>query len=264
MSVLDQASSAARRVILDIVIANRILANEGVLDAYGHVSARNPDDPARFYLSRSLAPELVTVDDIVEYHLDGRAVSDERAPYLERFIHGSLYASRPDFQSVVHGHAESVLPFTISGVPLYAVVHDAGGIGPRVPVWDIRDRFGDATNLLVVSEAMGDDLARRLGEDRVVLMRGHGFAAGAGAVSTVVRNSVFLARNAHVLAVAMGLGGSIVPLSEGEVAAREALDPESSAMRRSWNYWANRAGCADLLDDDGSRSAALASSRYEA
>jgi HCOMODA/2-hydroxy-3-carboxy-muconic semialdehyde decarboxylase len=143
------------RAARDVVIANRILANEGVVDAYGHVSVRHPGDPTRFLLSRSLAPALVERSDVIEFDLEGKAVGgDARPPYLERFIHGAIYEARPEVQAVVHAHAEAVLPFTISTTPLRPVVHMASFIGARIPVWDIRDSFGD-TNLLVVNMAQG-------------------------------------------------------------------------------------------------------------
>src|SRR4029453_2180301 len=127
----------------EVVIATRILANERVVDAYGHVSVRHPLDPTRYLLSRSRAPELVERGDGIEFDLEGGAGGGARPPYLERFIHGAIYEARPDVQAVVHAHAEAVLPFTISTTPLRPVVHMASFVGPQLPVWDIRDRFGD-------------------------------------------------------------------------------------------------------------------------
>src|SRR3989449_2067842 len=159
--------------IRNLVVANRILANEGVVDAYGHVSVRHPLHPERYLLSRSRSPELVERGDVMEFMLDGTPVGgDTRPPYLERFIHGALYEARPEVQAVVHAHAEAVLPFTVSTTPLRPVVHMASFIGARIPGGDIRDSFGD-TNLLVGDMAQGRDLARGLGSERVVLMRGH-------------------------------------------------------------------------------------------
>ena len=162
----------------DLVIANRVLAHQGVVDAYGHVSIRHPEKPDHFLLSRSRSPELVTADDIMEFTLDGKVVGDDkRPPYLERFIHGCLYEARPDVGSVVHSHAEETLAFGITGVPMKPVIHVASSMGPEVPVWDIAEKFGDHTNLLVVNTDQGRDLAKRIGPGRVALMRGHGFAA---------------------------------------------------------------------------------------
>jgi HCOMODA/2-hydroxy-3-carboxy-muconic semialdehyde decarboxylase len=230
----------------EVVIANRILANERVVDAYGHVSVRHPLDPTRYLLSRSRAPELVERGDVIEYDLEGKAVSgDARPPYLERFIHGAIYEARPDVQAVVHAHADAVLPFTVSTVPLRPVVHMASFIGARLPVWDIRDRFGD-TNLLVVNMAQGRDLAGGLGAERVVLMRGHGFTAAARSLQEVIRMGVYLPLNARVLAEALRLG-EVKYLSRGEIEAHASMKPDDPSMYRAWEYWAVRAGCGDLL-----------------
>jgi ribulose-5-phosphate 4-epimerase/fuculose-1-phosphate aldolase len=234
------------KALRDVVIANRILAHEGVVDAYGHVSVRHPLDPTRYLLSRSRAPELVERGDIVEFDLEGKAVSgDTRAPYLERFIHGAIYEARPDVQAVVHAHAEAVLPFTISATPLRPVVHMASFIGARLPVWDIRDNFGD-TNLLVVNMAQGRDLARGLGGERVALMRGHGFVAAGRSLPEAVRIGVYMPVNARVLLDALRLG-EVKALSRGEIEAHASMKPDDPAMWRAWEYWAVRAGCGDLL-----------------
>jgi len=236
----------------DLVIANRILANEEVVDAYGHVSVRHPDRPDRFFLARSLAPEFITRDDIIEFTLDGKPVKDEkRAVYLERFIHGGIFEARPDVMAVVHAHAEDVLPFGIaSGTPLRPVIHSGSFIGSNVPVWDIADKFGD-TNLLVTNMPQGRDLAVRLGGSNVALMRGHGFVAAARSLIEVVRMSVYVPRNARVQMAAMRLG-AVKPLSRGEIEARNAgYKPHSPETWRAWEYWATRAGCAELLSKKG-------------
>lgn len=238
-----------QRLINDLVIANRILAHEQVCDAYGHVSIRNPKNPHTFFMARSLAPELVTVDDIVELDLEGNPVHDEsRHLYLERFIHGSILEARPDVMSVVHAHAEDILPFGIAdGTPLRPVIHSGSFIGAHVPVWDIADRFGD-TNLLVANVEQGRDLARTLGDNNVALMRGHGFAAAARSLIEVVRMSVFLPRNARALLRALHLGGEIKSLSQGEIDARnKGYKPYSPETWRAWEYWANKCGCGDML-----------------
>ncbi len=234
------------KALRDVVIANRILAHEGVVDAYGHVSVRHPLDPTRYLLSRSRAPELVERGDIVEFDLEGKSVGgDTRAPYLERFIHGAIYEARPDVQAVVHAHAEAVLPFTISATPLRPVVHMASFIGARIPVWDIRDNFGD-TNLLVVNTAQGRDLARGLGGARVALMRGHGFVAAGRSLPEAVRIGVYMPVNARVLLDALRLG-EVKALSRGEIEAHASMKPDDPAMWRAWEYWAVRADCGDLL-----------------
>ena len=233
----------------DLVIANRILANENVVDAYGHVSMRHPEDPKRFFLARSLAPELIEAGDIMEFDLEARALAgDARQPYLERFIHAAVYEARPEVMAVVHAHAEDVLPFGITAAPLKPVIHSGSFMGEQVPVWDIRDKFGD-TNLLVTSMPQGRDLALRLGANNVSLMRGHGFVAAARSLIEVVRMSVYVPRNARVQMAALQLG-PVKPLSPGEIAARNAgYKPHSPETWRAWEYWATRAGCAELLSE---------------
>src|SRR4051812_3937040 len=174
----------------DLVIANRILANEDIVDAYGHISVRHPRDPSRFFLARSLSPELVQKRDIMEFDLEGNVVGkDSRQPYLERFIHAAIYEARPEVMSVVHAHAEDTLPFGVTSMPLKPVIHSGAFIGHEVPVWDIAEKFGTNTNLLVTNAAQGRDLARALGSGNVALMRGHGFAAAARSIIEAVRIS---------------------------------------------------------------------------
>ena len=236
-------------LIKDLVIANRILAKEDVVDAYGHISVRNPDNPKHFFISRSLAPELIEHDDIVELDLSGQPVRDEkRSLYLERFIHAAIYEMRPDVNSVVHAHAEDILPFGIAkATPLKPVIHSGSFIGKDVPVWDIAEKFGD-TNVLVTNMDQGRDLAKCLGGNGVALMRGHGFASAARSIIEVVRMSVYLPRNARALMRAKMLGGEIKYLSQGEIDARNAgYSPYSTETWRAWEYWANKAQCGHML-----------------
>ncbi len=233
----------------DLIIANRILAHEDVLDAYGHVSVRHPTDPGRFFLSRSLAPELVTAGDIVEFTLDGKPVNDDRPPYLERFIHAAMYESKPEATVVIHAHSEATIPFGITSTPLRAVAGWASGVGTRAPVWDIADKFGDETDMMVTDMDKGRDLARTLGGDNVVLMRGHGFTSAGASIVKATYLAVHLPRNARVLLDALKLGGEVKAMSRGEVEAHGRLDGDSPAYRRGWNYWAAKAGCGDLLVD---------------
>ncbi|MFN0305725.1 MAG: class II aldolase/adducin family protein [Burkholderiales bacterium] len=240
MTQLDQA-------IRELVIANRILANEGVVDAYGHVSIRHPAHRDRYLLSRSRSPELVTQDDIMTFSLDSKvAGEDKRPPYLERFIHGAIYAARPEINAVVHSHAKEVLPFTITSTRLRPVVHSGSCIGAHIPVWDIADKFGE-TDMLVRDNEQGGDLARCMGGAWVALMRGHGFAAAGRSLFEVVRIGVYMPYNARVYLDAMRMG-EVKFLSDGEITKRANWDPASPEMRRAWEYWARRAGCADLLE----------------
>src|SRR5437870_12730028 len=203
-------------LIQDLVIANRMLAKEDVVDAYGHVSVRHPEKPNHFFIARSGAPGLVGPEDIVELGLAGQPVGDDtRQLYLERFIHAAIFEARPDVMAVVHAHAEDTLPFGIaSAARLRPVIHAGSFIGPEVPVWDIADRFGD-TNVLVTNIEQGRDLAKCLGANSVALMRGHGFASAARSLIEVVRMSVYLPRNARALLRAKHLGGPIKYLSQG-------------------------------------------------
>jgi ribulose-5-phosphate 4-epimerase/fuculose-1-phosphate aldolase len=237
------------KAIRNLVIGNRILAHEGVVDAYGHVSLRHPERPDRFLLSRSRSPELVEPEDIMEFTLDGEPVGgDKRPPYLERFIHGAIYEARPDVVSVVHSHAESVLPFSVSETPLVPIIHSASELGAEVPVWDIADRFGE-TNLLVTNTAQGRDHAKRLGPWRVALMRGHGFVAAAQTLLQTVRAAVTMPKNARVYTEAMRMG-KVKPLSKREIEIRLAdLAAETPATLRAWEYWAQRCGCGHLIGD---------------
>src|SRR5438034_3372497 len=231
--------SSLDSLIQDLVIANRILAKEEVVDAYGHVSVRHPDDPKRFLIARSLAPDLVGPEDIVELDLDGQPLRDDgRALYLERFIHAAIFQARPDVMAVVHAHAEDILAFGIAdATELRPVIHSGSFIGSAVPVWDIADNFGD-TNLLVTNLEQGRDLARCLGGNNVALMRGHGFASAARSLIEVVRMSVYVPRNARALLAATGLG-PVTALSPGEIAARAAgYQPQSPETWRAGEYGA--------------------------
>jgi HCOMODA/2-hydroxy-3-carboxy-muconic semialdehyde decarboxylase len=239
------SADSVRGIIDDLVDANHILAYENVVDAYGHVSARHPNDPSRFFLSCSRSPELVQAADIMEFGLDGETVApDSRSPYLERYIHGAIYEARPDVHAVVHSHAEDVLPFTISkAVTLRPVIHSATGMGSHAPLWDIRDAFG-ATDLLVTSVPHGRDLATRLGPNHVVLMRGHGFAAGGASLFEVVQTAIYLPKNARVLMNALRLG-DVIDISEDELRVRVSRPPMyPGKVPRAWEYWKARVAAA--------------------
>lgn len=224
----------------DIVVANRILAQEGVVDAFGHVSVRHPDNSGRYLVARSRSPELVTMDDIMEFTLEGDIVGDDgRKPYAERHIHGGIYERRPDVQSVVHNHAHAIIPFSITKTPLRPVMHVTGVIGENVPVWDIEDNFG-GTSLLVTNMDQARDLAKTLGDERVVLMRGHGCAIAGSGIKEAVLTAIYTQVNAELQLQAMPLG-DVKYLSAEEI----ELTPETLigplAMERAWEYFARRA-----------------------
>lgn len=236
-----------QRTINDLVIANRILAYHGVFDEYGHISVRHPGDPDRFLLARSCAAAYVEPGDILEFKLDGSPVSeDNRQLCAERFLHGAIYAARRDVNSVLCAGSEDVLPFSITATPLCAIIGTVGDMGTYVPVWDIAESFGEDTDLQVSSIERARDLAQRLGDYRVVLRRGVGFVTAGRTLNDTVKTSVYIPKNARSLAQSLEFG-PIRPISQGEVDARLAIDPESNAMRRGWEYWARQAGCERWL-----------------
>ena len=162
-----------------------------------------------------------------------------RALYSERVIHSAIFRARPDIHAVVHGHAEETVPFSVTDVPLRPVLHVAGIIGRNIPVWDMRQRFGD-TDLLVTESEQADDLARTLGDGRVVLMRGHGFTVAAESLELAVRTAVYLKINARILLQALQLGGRVTPLTDGEIDAVNARMGSPRATRRVWDNWQRR------------------------
>jgi ribulose-5-phosphate 4-epimerase/fuculose-1-phosphate aldolase len=223
-------------------LANHILAAEGGLDAWGHVSLRHPEHPDRFLLSCSRSPELVTEDDIVEHGLNGEAILPQTRPlYYERFIHGAMYEMYPKVQSVIHSHADEVIPFTITGEPLRAVMASAKPIGATIPVWDIEDRFGDDTDMLVSDVERGREMAKSLDGNAVVLLRGHGFVATGETLLEALLAAIYLPRNAHILMNALRLG-QVKPLSANEVRSFKRLATSASGPQRAWEYWSLRLG----------------------
>jgi ribulose-5-phosphate 4-epimerase/fuculose-1-phosphate aldolase len=225
--------------VADLVAANRILADQQVLDAYGHVSVRDARDAGRYLLSRSRAPEIVEASDIVEYDLDSNALKgDGRAPYLERFIHGEIYRARPDVMAVVHSHAASVLPYACSTVKLRPLFHMAGFLGDGPEVFDIAKLFGP-TDLLVKNRDQGAALARTLGGHSVALMRGHGFVAVAGTLPIAVYRAIYTMVNAGLQERAIGLGGSVTYLDPAE--AELAQVNIEATIARPWELWKSKA-----------------------
>lgn len=224
-----------------VMVANRILAHEGVVDAFGHVSLRHPENPERYLMSRSRSPELVTLDDIMEFMLDGEPIDPRgRAMYAERFIHGAIYERRPEVMSVVHNHSHAIIPFGVTGTALRPVFHVGAMIGADIPVWDIRDKFGD-TNLLVVNMEQGRDLAVTMGENHVALMRGHGCAVSGRTVQEAVMTSIYLQVNANLQMAAMALG-DVTYLSQGEIRQCLELFAGELSVTRAWEYFRVRAG----------------------
>jgi ribulose-5-phosphate 4-epimerase/fuculose-1-phosphate aldolase len=222
----------------DMVIGSRILADFGVLDGFGHVSARHPTNPNRFLMSRSLAPALVTADDIMEFDLDGNALDARgRSLFLERFIHAEIYRARPDVMSVVHTHSPGVIPFSVSKVPMRAMYHNPSFLAVGVPVWDIRTDFGE-TNMLVGNSAIGKSLAQALGDKPVVLMRGHGDVAVGPSVRMAVFRAYYTDVNAKLQSQAIALGGEVNYLTQAE--GEKADKTNFAVIDRIWNLWKMR------------------------
>lgn len=233
-------------ILHDLVVANRILAHEGVVDGFGHVSIRHPDRPECFLLARARSPELVEREDLLEFGPDGEPVKDNGpSPYLERFIHAAIFEARPDVQSVVHNHADELIPFGITDTPLRPVSQTTARIGGDIPVWDISEKFG-ATNFLVKNMEQGRDLAAKLGGNRMVLMRSHGVSVAAQSLALSVTCSIYAQRNARMQTQAMAMG-TVRYLTDEEIDRSVELSANRSAGGdRTWEYYSRRAG-ADKL-----------------
>ncbi|HUQ27532.1 MAG TPA: class II aldolase/adducin family protein [Usitatibacter sp.] len=225
---------------LDLVIASRTLADHGVIDAYGHASARSDANPQRYFMSRNVAPELVTEDDIVEYDLESNPLDANGRPvYTERFIHGEIYKARPDVMAIVHNHSHAVVPFSCTGVALRPMFHMSAFVGMGVPGWDIRDAK-QGSDLLVRDAYLGAHLARALGKHPAVLMRGHGSTVVAENIPRAVGRSIYLDINARMQQNAIALAGGerpIVFMDEAEVAANVSWQN----YERAWDLWKKRA-----------------------
>ncbi|HEY6863992.1 MAG TPA: class II aldolase/adducin family protein, partial [Burkholderiales bacterium] len=223
--------------IADLAAASRILAAQGVVDGFGHVSMRHPQAPNRYLMARSLAPALVTPADIVEYDLDSNAVNAEGRPsFLERFIHGEIYKARPDIMAVVHSHSPSVIPFGLVGVPMRAMFHNAGFIAEGVPVFDIREKFG-VTDMLVGNGDKGVALAQVMGRKDIVLMRAHGSVACGATLQSAVFRAVYTEVNARIQhwTSALAGGGPIAAVEPEEGKLCDVVN--RTAGLRAWDLW---------------------------
>jgi len=229
---------ASPQVLEDLVAANRILAMEGVLDGYGHVSVRAEGRPGHFIMSRSMAPPLVTLEDLVEHGADSEPVGDSRKGYLERFIHGEMYRMRPDVMAVVHSHAESIVPFGVTTGGLRPVYHMASFLWSGVPVFDIR-KHRKESDLLVRDREMGEALAGTLGACTCVLMRGHGMTVVGDGIQEAVFRAIYTATNAKLQMQARGLEGPVEFLTEAE--GRLATATNRSTIERPWELWKRKA-----------------------
>jgi len=232
------ALPASPLVLEDLVAANRILAMEGVLDGYGHVSVRAEGKPGHFVMSRSLAPQLVSIADLMEHGADSEPVGDDRKGYLERYIHGEIYRTRPDVKAVVHSHADSVVPFGVTRGKLRPVYHMASFLWSGVPVFDMR-KFRVESDLLVRDRAMGAALADTLGPCPCVLMRGHGMTVVGESLPEVVFRAVYTALNAKLQMQALQLEGPVEFLSDAE--GRLATATNRPTIERPWELWKKKA-----------------------
>ena len=233
----NRADLAPADLVDDLVAANHILATEGIVDGYGHVSVRSPGRSDRFFLARSIAPESVVAGDILEYGLDGEAIAPQgKTSYKERFIHSEIYRARPDVKAVVHCHTPSLIPFGVTKVALRPMYHQSAFLAAGVPVFEIRDAAG-MTDMLIETAALGRALAVSLGDKPAVLMRGHGAVVVADTIPNVVGRSIYLDLNARIQTQAIALGGTITEVSPEEAKKYAASDNYS----RAWELWKKKA-----------------------
>jgi len=236
-STPESGGPVAPELIADLAAASRILAERGVVDAFGHVSMRHPDNPQRYLMSRSMAPALVTPEDIIEYDLDSVPCNaNGRGGFLERFIHGEIFKARSDIMSVVHSHSPSVIPFGLVECKMQAMFHNAAFLAAGVPIFDISDDFGN-TNMLVSDGDKGVALAGTLEDKNVAMMRAHGSVACGPTLQTAVFRAVYTEVNARVQhwTVALGGGGPIAALNEEEGLLADG--PNQTAGMRAWDLW---------------------------
>ena len=222
--------------IAELVLANHILAARGVVDAYGHVAMRHPVDPAKFLLTWAIAPALATAHDVLTFDFDGNACDnvDGRELYSERFIHAAVYQARSDVMGSVHSHSESIIPFTVTGVPLRPIYHMSAFLGAGAALYDTQTASGD-TDLLVKTPQLGADLARTLGDAPVVLMRGHGSVVVGRSVREAVYRAVYTEKNAQLQSEAMRMSERVTYLTPGETEKMNAyMNPD---VRRPWDLW---------------------------
>ena len=229
--------------IQDLIIANHIIADQGVVDGFGHISVRSFSNPSHFFLSRSKAPALITREDIMEFDENSEPVDAHgRKPYLERFIHGEIYRARPDVQSVVHSHSPAVIPFGATNVPLRPIMHMAGFLSQTTPVFEIRDFAGDDDGILVSNRMLGAALAKTLGDSPVVLMRGHGDAVVGPSIRIAVFRAIYTQVDAQIESEALKLGQPVF------LNAKEAANVDESNRQqvgRAWDIWAAHAAASD-------------------
>jgi HCOMODA/2-hydroxy-3-carboxy-muconic semialdehyde decarboxylase len=229
-------------LLAELVIANRVLARENIVDDFGHVSVRDPDDPSRFWLSRSRSPEVVERGDLIRFDLEANAEdAGHRRPYLETVLHARILAARPEVSCVVHHHARPVLPFTVTDRPLRPVFHMGSVIGAEVPVWESQAEFGD-TNMLIDTIPKADSLARALGGANCALLRRHGAVCVGQSIPEAVFVAIYMSENAALQWQAEASGLAVDYLTPGEIERTGAMLRSERPLRRAWEYRCARAG----------------------
>lgn len=238
VAVPASGGAVAREALEELAAASRILVDQAVFDAAGHVSMRHPTRADRFLMSRSLAPALVTADDLMEFTLDSEPCEPPgRQPFIERYLHGEIYRARPDVMAIAHGHSPSIVPFGLVSTPLVATYHNAAFLAYGVPVFDIRARFG-STDIVINSAARGAALADALGDKCVALLRAHGFVAVGPTLQAAVFRAIFTEVSARVQLQAAALGGPIAALDAEEGRKADAIN--LATVGRSWELWKRR------------------------
>ncbi|MBU3607403.1 class II aldolase/adducin family protein [Polynucleobacter nymphae] len=235
-----EQNPAVKLAVEELVIANHILYDQNAVDGYGHISVRNPANPNTFFLARSVAPSVVKVEDIMEFDMDGKALNgDTRVAYGERFIHSGILKNRPDINSVIHGHASPILSYGLTGVTLKPVYHMSAFLGEGAPIFEIRNfaKPNPDTDMFISNSDLGDALSQTMGLQYFVLMRGHGYAAGADSIKKAVFRTVYAIQNASIQAEAMKMG-QVQYLTPGEAAtSKETIE---KTIGRPWQLWTER------------------------
>jgi ribulose-5-phosphate 4-epimerase/fuculose-1-phosphate aldolase len=227
-----------RAVLEDLAAASRILADQGVFDAAGHVSMRHPGHPERFLMSRSLAPQMITADDIMEFDIDSNAIDARgRSGFIERYLHGEIFRARPDVMAIAHSHSASTIAFGLSNVPMRAMYHNAAFLATGVPVFDIRDKFG-ATDIVISTPEKGAALAQVLADKPVALLRAHGMVATGPSLPVAVFRAIFTVTSANIQHQALALGGPVAALDAEEGRLADVVNVQT--VGRAWDLWKKR------------------------
>ena len=227
-----------RAVLEDLAASSRILADQGVFDAAGHVSMRHPGHPERFLMSRSLAPQMITADDIMEFDIDSNAIDARgRNGFIERYLHGEIFRARPDVMAIAHSHSPSTIAFGLSNVPMRAMYHNAAFLAAGVPVFDIREKFG-ATDIVISTAEKGAALAKVLADKPVALLRAHGMVATGPSLPVAVFRAIFTVTSAHIQHQALALGGPVAALGAEEGRLADVVNVQT--VGRAWDLWKKR------------------------